>query len=74
MREWLLDNAAMVTKVAVWLAYILAGLITWVVLAGLWVAFRPEVGYWPVLMAVAVSYGLAPHKSAGRHHLRRAAA
>jgi hypothetical protein len=56
MREWLMDNAATVTKVAVALVYILASLIGFVVLAGLVVAFRPESGYLVAVTALTVTY------------------
>ena len=55
LRDWLISNAATVTRVAVALVYLLAALVGFTVLAGLVVAFRPEYGYMVAMAPLLVT-------------------
>lgn len=76
LRDWLIENAVIVTRVAVGLVYVLAAAVGWVVLAGLVIAFRPEGGYtvevWAVSLAVTYLH-IRAGRPVGRHAVRATA-
>lgn len=62
IRDWLLNHAEEVTRVAVWIACLLGAAVTYVVLAGLWVAFRPQDGYLAMIPLAVTLLHLATSK------------